>query len=306
MLLNEEQIIDWLKKKIKIKSKEIITKIGDDTAVLKWNKDFYFLLTNDIVIDGIHFEKEKISPEKIGRKSLAVNISDIAAMGGIPFYALVSLGLPSAHANFVSGIYKGISKLAKEFNVDIIGGNTSKSPTLFIDIFLTGKVEKNLLKLRSGAKPGDKIYITGSLGGSIQGKHYNFQPRVKEARQIIKKYPVSSMMDVSDGLSSDLTRLAKASNAGFILYLDNIPVSKSAVKVSKTEKEAVFHALNDGEDYEILFTIDKKYSRKVFKKTDSVPISLIGEITTEKKYIGIFKNQKIKITPEGFDHFKNI
>ncbi|MCL5408612.1 MAG: thiamine-phosphate kinase [Candidatus Omnitrophica bacterium] len=304
--MEEGKIIDWLKRRIDIKNRDVVTKIGDDTAVLEWNKKSYFLLTTDVVVDGIHFEKEKISPEKIGRKALAVNISDIAAMGGIPLYALVSLGLPCPEKKFISGIYKGILNLAKKFNIDIVGGNISKSPTLFIDIFLAGKVEKKLLKLRSSAKPGDSIYVTGSLGGSIEGKHYNFSPRVKEAGYIIKKYPVSSMLDVSDGLSSDLIKLAKASNVGFVLILDNIPVSKDAIRISKTEKEAVFHALNDGEDYELLFTVDKNYHGKIPGKIDSVPVTYVGEITTVKKYEGSFKNKKIELRPEGFNHFKNL
>ena len=186
------------------------------------------------------------------------------------------------------------------------GGTLSKSPTLFIDVFLAGKVEKKLLKLRSGAKPGDKIYVTGSFGGSIEGRHYNFQPRVKEARYVIKKHPVSSMMDVSDGLSSDLIRLAKTSNTGFVLYMDNIPVSMSAVKISRTEKEAVFHALNDGEDYELIFTVDKNYRGEIPEKIDSVPVTCIGEMTAVKKYEGFFKNEKISLRPGGFNHFKNL
>lgn len=302
--MKEEKIIEWLGKKIKSKNPDVFIGIGDDAAVLKWNKDFYFLLTTDIIIDGIHFEKKKVKAEEIGRKSFAVNISDIAAMGGLPLYALVSLGLPVSDENFINGIYKGISKLAKKFNIDIIGGNISKSPTLFIDIFLSGKVEKNLLKLRSTAKPGDLIYVTGNLGGSIKGKHLSFEPRIKEARYLIKKYPVSSMMDISDGLSSDLTKLAKASNVGFNLILDNIPVSNEADKMSKTEKESVFHALDDGEDYELLFTVDRKYINKISDKIGSVPITYIGEITTEKKYTGIFKGKEIEIYSEGFDHFK--
>ncbi len=304
--MEEEKIIDWLKKIIKIKNKDVITKIGDDTAVLKWNKRFYFLFTTDVVVDGVHFEKEKISPEKIGRKALAINISDIAAMGGIPLYALVSLGLPLAEKDFIKNLYKGILKMAKEFNVEIIGGNISKSPALFVDIFLTGKVEKKFLKLRSGAKPGDLIYVTGRLGGSIKGRHYDFQPRVKEARYLIKKYPVSSMMDISDGLSSDLTRLARASNAGFILHLDDIPVSPDAVKMSKTKQEAIFHALNDGEDYELLFTVDEKRSHEISEKIGIVPVTCIGKITSDNKYEGLLKDKKVDIRPKGFDHFRNV
>ena len=157
--------------------------------------------------------------------------------------------------------------------------------------------------VRNGAKPGELIYTTGTLGASQMKKHLNIKPRIEESRFLVKNFPVSSMIDISDGLSSDLITLAKESKVGFKIFLDKIPVSSEAKKISKTEKEAIFHALNDGEDYELVFTVPEKFRNKIPEKINSTKITYIGEITKKIQYTGIYRKEKIKITPSGYDHF---
>jgi len=302
--MKEEQIIQLIQKSLPAKNKDVVVGIGDDTAVIKYDKNNYLLFTTDSIVENVHFKKTQTTFYQIGKKAIAVNLSDIAAMGGIPTYALVSVGLPEGKKEIINGILRGMKKLSDKYKFDIVGGNLTKSPFLFIDVFMAGKVEKKYLKLRNGAKPGDSIYVTGSLGGSQIKKHLNLIPRIEEAKTLVKKIKISAMMDISDGLSSDLIKLAKANKVGFEIYLDKIPVSSDAKKISKTEEEAIFHALNDGEDYELLFTVPEKYSKNIPSKILSIQITQIGRITTQKSYYGISNGKRTKIKDKGFNHFK--
>ncbi|MDD3725899.1 MAG: thiamine-phosphate kinase [Candidatus Ratteibacteria bacterium] len=303
--MNEDQIIEFIKRHLKPKQKTVVVGPGDDTAVLSYNNREYLLLTTDCIVEDVHFTRSEATLFQIARKSIAVNLSDIAAMGGIPLYALVCAGLPDGLTRReLAQLIKGLKSATDIFNFDIVGGNLTRSEKLFIDVSLTGKVEKRYLKLRSGAQPGDLIFVTGTLGGSYLKKHLTFTPRVKESRELIKKVPISAMMDISDGLSTDLTRLAKASGVGFKIYLEKIPVSQDAVKISKNSKEEIQHALCDGEDYELLFTVPKDYGGKVPDKINSVPVSCIGVLTKEKRYTGIApEGKEIIVQPSGYSHF---
>lgn len=301
--MEEDKIVEFIKRRIKIQNREVLAGPGDDAAVVKHDSKHYLLLTADAIVENIHFKKGAATLFQIGKKAMAVNLSDIAAMGGVPLYALVSLGLPEGSQKTISGLLRGMEKMAGEYGFDIVGGNLSRAPFLFIDVSMAGKVEKKFLKLRSGAREGDGIFVTGSLGGSILRKHLNIKPRIQESRAIVKNLPVTAMMDISDGLSSDLSRLAKASGKGFNLYLDNIPFSPDAWKMSSSQQEAISHALNDGEDYELLFTVPRACKDKVPDRIGSVPLTCVGEITEKQDYIGIYGAKKVKIRPSGFSHF---
>jgi len=301
--MKEKEIIEFIKKNIKIKNKDVFAGIGDDTAVIKYKKDEYFLITVDSIVENVHFTTEKATYYQIGKKAIAVNLSDIASMGGIPLYAVISAGIPEGKEKIIKQLLNGFKFMAEKYRFDIVGGNLTKSNVLFIDVCIVGKVEKKYLKLRSGAKPGELIYTTGTLGASQIKKHLNIKPRIEESRFLVKNFPVSSMIDISDGLSSDLITLAKESKVGFKIFLDKIPVSSEAKKISKTEKEAIFHALNDGEDYELVFTVPEKFRNKIPEKINSTKITYIGEITKKIQYTGIYRKEKIKITPSGYDHF---
>ena len=292
--IGEFGLIRRIAKAEKISDKDVVVGIGDDTAVLKYKKNLYLLLTTDMLIEGVHFNK-KATPFQIGWKALAVNISDIAAMGGIPKYGLVSLGLKkNTSLKFVDELYCGIKTIARKFDVKILGGDTVSSSKLVINIALTGEVEKKYLTLRKGAKIGDKIYVTGRLGGSISGKHLSFIPRVKEARYLVKNLHPTAMIDISDGLLSDLKRICEASNVGARIEQSKIPVSREAVSLQ--------NALTGGEDFELLFTVSKKYNNLI--KSAKFSITQIGEITKRGIILLDERNKNIHLKETGFDHFK--
>lgn len=274
---------------------------GDDAAVIRWTKDKYLLYTCDMTIEGVHFDLRRATPFQVGWKALGRNISDIGAMGGVPRHAVVSLAIsPGQKLSVADGICKGIKNIADKFGVNIVGGDVSVSKNIVIDISLIGEVEERKLTLRSGAKIGDAIFVTGSLGGSIKGRHLDFVPRVKEARQILKNFKINSMIDISDGLALDLNRILEASKVGSYVYESAIPLSKDAVSVNS--------ALYDGEDYELLFTMSVKEARR-FCRTAlhkmKTPVSLIGEITAKKNgYVIIRKSGKEdRMKIKGYLHF---
>lgn len=282
--------------------RSVVKGIGDDAAVLKWTRGKYLLYTCDMTVEDVHFRLKDATPFRIGWKALGRNISDIASMGGIPRYALVSaalrLGLP---ASFADGLYKGIRDCARMFGVNIVGGDTARSERIVLDISLIGEVEKSNLTLRNGAKPGDVVLVTGSIGGSLKGKHLDFIPRLKEARELVKRFRINSMIDVSDGLVLDLWRILDASKVGATLFQNAIPLSKDA--------DSFENAISDGEDFELLFTMSVKEARRFFRtylRKMKTPVTLIGEIVYSKNGYRLSCNDgKLrKLDPKGYVHFK--
>lgn len=287
--------------------KSVIKGIGDDCAVLKFNKDKYILFTTDILIEDVHFTlkgtstSKDVRPFQIGWKALAVSISDIAAMGGIPKNALISLGLPcGCSLKMIDRIYEGMRKISRRFGINIVGGDTSKANKLIINISLMGEVRKKNLVLRSGARKGDIICVTGLLGGSIYGKHIKFIPRIKEAQILVKNFKLHSMIDISDGLSSDLNHIIQASNVGAVVYEKSIPLSKEA----KSFQEA----LTMGEDFELLFTLSPQEAKRLLRaKPEGIRIALtqIGQIRDKKLGVRLITREgREKVFGEvGFRHF---
>jgi len=282
--------------------RSVVKGIGDDTAVIKWTRGKYLLYTCDMTIEDVHFRLKDASPYRIGWKALARNISDIAAMGGIPRYALVSAALaPGLPISFADGLYKGIKDCARMFGVNIVGGDTARSGKVTLDISLIGEVEKKNLVLRSCAKAGDVILVTGSIGGSLKRKHLDFIPRVKEARDLVKRFKINSMIDVSDGLILDLWRILNASKVGATIFQNAIPVSKGASSFES--------AVSDGEDFELLFTMSVKEAKRFFRTYLSkmkTPVTLIGEIVPRKSGYKLSCNDgKLRrLDPKGYVHFK--
>lgn len=275
--------------------------IGDDAAVLALSKDRYLLATTDMLIEDIHFKKNTARPEQIGWKALCCGVSDIAAMGGVPRWALISCGLPQGlRVNYADKIYKGIKKAAARFGIHIVGGDTSCSKKILMDVVVLGEARHKGLVLRNGARGGDFIFVTGALGGSRYGRHLNFIPRLKESQILTRHFTINAMIDLSDGLSSDLGHIAKQSNTGAMLYEDLIPKSKHCSRVE--------NALSDGEDFELLFTMSKKEGFKLLDIRDrlfDIPITRIGTVTDKKfgmKIVDIF-GRKRDLRPRGFRHF---
>lgn len=280
--------------------KSIIKGIGDDTAVIKYTNDRYLLFTTDMFVEDVHFKIPKNNFYGIGWKAVCANISDIAAMGGLPRYLVVSVGLPKIFkVEWVDKIYKGMLDACKRFDTNLVGGDTVRSKGLVISVALLGDVKKNNLVLRNGAKEGDLIFVTGKLGGSIKGRHITFMPRIYEAQYLVKNFKINSMIDLSDGISVDLNHIAKESNIGAIVYADLIPLSKNA----KDYKGALYN----GEDFELLFTVVLKEAVRIENKIPKLDtkVTCIGEITKRENGVRLFGRGKkiIKLTPKGFRHF---
>lgn len=269
--------------------KGVLAGIGDDCAVLGKKSDrLWTLLKTDAVLEGIHF-LPKTAPARIGWKAMGRAVSDIAAMGGVPRHALVTIAAPANMALArAKGIYAGLKKCCKTFDINLVGGETCRSPgPLFLNVMLQGEVEPRHCVLRSGGRPGDLLYVTGRLGGSLKGKHLNFMPRLEQARWLTEHFKLHAMMDLSDGLGSDLPRMAKASGTGF--HIEKIPCAKGC-----TQKQA----LSDGEDFELLFAISKTQAPALEKgwrtRFPKLELSCIGMLT---KKLGVTS------TPPGHDHF---
>jgi thiamine-monophosphate kinase len=298
--LSEVDLIKRLSNNFRL-DKTVIKGPGDDTAVIKWTRNKRLLYTCDMTIEGVHFDLRTATPFQAGWKALGRNISDIAAMGGVPKYAVVSLAIsPKQKLSVADDICRGLKSIADRFGVNIVGGDMARSKNIVIDVSLIGEVEKKKLVLRSGAKIGDVIMVTGSLGRSIKGKHLNFTPRVNEAREILKKFKINSMIDISDGLALDLSRILKASGVGGCVYESAIPLSKDAISAN--------NALYDGEDYELLFTMSAKEAKQLYRTAlnkIAAPVSIIGEIIAKKNGYKIVredgKEEEMKI--EGYMHF---
>lgn len=295
--LGEIGLIERFAKRIRL-DKTVVKGIGDDTAVIKWTRGKYLLFTCDMMVEDVHFKRSGATPYEIGRKALGRNISDIAAMGGVPRYAVISIGLnPELSVSVADGISKGIIELARQYKINIVGGDTVKSSRLVIDISLVGEVEKENLVLRSGARTGDLLFVTGMIGASQKGKHLNFTPRLDEARLLVKKFKINSMIDVSDGLLLDLRRIMDESKVGARLYEKLVPISKGAGSFEK--------AVCEGEDFELLFTMTPKEALKASKMKLKTQVSLIGQIIDRKKGLRLVQKDGIEkpVEAKGFLHF---
>jgi thiamine-monophosphate kinase len=265
----------------------VVSGAGDDCAVLKpVEPGMYLLFKTDAVVEGVHFTPDT-APEAIGHKALGRCLSDVAAMAGLPLYAVVTLGLPP---NFevprVEQIYTGLNRLARQHTVAVVGGETVASPErIFLSIALIGKVEMDKCVHRSGAKPGDALFVTGRLGGSLAGRHLDFEPRVTEARWLVEHFPPHAMIDLSDGLAGDLKHLLRASGVGAELLASAIPISRAARQRAKepSGKTALAAALTDGEDFELLFTLNGAEAVPLLdrwkQRFPDTHLSCIGKIT---------------------------
>lgn len=293
-----------------IKQKFDLKKIGDDCAVLPKNETHETLITSDLIVEDIDFRRSWMIPEFLGHKALAVSLSDIAAMGGKPLYSMLSIGIPEDiwQTDFVDEFYEGYFKLAQTFGVELIGGDISKTPDkIVIDSTVIGEVEKNKAILRSGAKIGDLIFVTGKLGGASAGlkllednisgfdnlKLRQLKPYPKVEEGLILSKFATSMIDISDGLSSDLMHVCQLSQVGARIFADKIPFLIS-------EFCNLESALNGGEDFELLFTVSPK---NIFdKKLDS--FFCIGEVTANVGIIELIRDEKsTALQPKGYQHF---
>lgn len=309
--MNEFELIAKLAKSLPV-NETVVTGAGDDCAVLDFGLPKKLLLfKTDAVVEGIHFTKDT-PPEKIGHKALARCLSDIAAMAGAPSVAVVTIGLPKKFdPEFIVKIYEGINSLARKYGMAIVGGETTTNPGgIFISVALLGTVERGKQILRSGARPGDAIFVTGELGGSLSGKHLDFEPRLAEAQWLAENFSIHAMVDLSDGLAGDLRHILAASGTGAELLKTAIPVSRAAklqAKKGASAKPAFAAALTDGEDFELLFVVASRDAVQLLdawkQKFPKLKLSCVGKIVpgqemTLRDWTGIQK-----LDAHGYTHF---
>ena len=263
---------------------------GDDCAVLPDGT----LITTDVLTEGVDFYLAEAGAYAVGRKAMAVNLSDIAAMGGVPTYAVVGLVLPTGCD--VLELQRGLTDMASEYSVAIVGGDTNAwDGGLVVSVTVLGRAIGKPI-LRSGAKPGDAICVTGPLGGSLLGRHLNPLPRLEEVRRLLDIGTIHAMIDISDGLAKDLHHICEESSVGAVLIADRIPVHTDAVRRSQlTGHTPLHHALHDGEDFELVFTTTPEIATKMH-----VPI--IGSITAELGFRIQHPHGTEPLLPTGWEH----
>lgn len=274
-------------------SAEVLTGPGDDCAVVRPLRGRRLqLLKTDCIVEGVHFHRDT-PPQRIGWKAMARVVSDIAAMGGAPQHALVTLLLrPEMAVGEVEEIYAGLRRCAEAFGISIVGGEMSRGTQVVISVSLTGSVAEKRCALRNGAKPGDAICVTGRLGGSLRGHHLDFMPRIAEAQWLARNLQLHAMMDISDGLAKDLPRMAQASGVGFVLDESALPLHAGCTPAQ---------AWCDGEDYELLFALPewltKRQLRRWQRTFPDVPLTCIG------KFVDSAKGRPPSFSGAGWDHF---
>ncbi len=305
----------------------VVKAIGDDAAVISLDSKNCLLVTTDILKEGIHFRPGFSSPFVLGKKCLSVNLSDIAAMGGAPTYYFVSLAIPpETPYDFIRGLYRGMAAQARRFGARLLGGDTTASQdSMLVSVTLLGTALKGRILYRHGAMPGDRIYVTGTLGDSALGlamlrggsneprsplvrRHVDPEPRVEAGRELAGSGAATAMMDISDGLLGDLGHILKQSGAGARIFLDRLPLS-AAYRTRCPEFSDNFYtpALCGGEDYELLFTAPAKNEKKICGISDRLGLSMtcIGEITEKRQGLRVVGVDGKAVRPPrtGFRHF---
>lgn len=278
---------------------------GDDCAALTGPDGAGWLVTTDMLLDGVHFLLDRTAPRRVGRKAMAVNLSDIAAMAGRPVAAVVSVGLPRpCPANLAEELFLGMRECAEEFQTTIIGGDTNSwEGRLTLSVTLLGEPGPGGIVLRSGARPGDFLLTTGPLGGSLLGKHLDFIPRVREGLLLAELAPLRAMMDISDGLAADANHLAEESGCGIVLFKENIPIAPAAYQMAGA-KTPLEHALGDGEDFELLFCVGPEDGRRLLALQPLPEATLyhVGECIPERGLFLHAEGQRRPLPPTGFVH----
>lgn len=306
---------------------ELRVGIGDDAAVLAGDARRDWVVTTDFLIEGVHFLRGAQPASAVGWKALARSLSDIAAMGARARYALVALAVPGATpTDWVKDFFAGVNRLARRYGVKLAGGDLSAAPQIVTDVQVLGEVEKRRALLRSGARPGETLFVSGTLGRSQLGlavlrrhtrplrgllksarrAHCYPEPRLRLARALVRRGGVSALIDLSDGLSTDLAHLCKASRVGARIFAKQIP----AVRLPRTLAErfgtnGLTLALDGGEDYELLFTLPKARAARLPNKLAGVKLTPIGEITPGRRLTLVdAAGRERPLRPRGWDHFR--
>ena len=311
--LGEFGLIEHITKSFKTQHNTTTKGVGDDAAILNFSEEKYHLLSTDMLIEGVHFDLSYFPLKHLGYKAIAVNVSDICAMNGAPLQITVSIAVSNRFPiESIEELYSGIQAACSTYNLDLVGGDTTTSNQgLVISISILGEVSKDKVTYRAGAKENDLLVVTGDLGGAylglqilnrekqiflenpevqpdLQGNDYSLQRQIKpEARvklvEVLNKLEIipTSMIDVSDGLTSEILHLSKNSDVGITIYEDKIPIDHTTMNLaSELNLNPIFCALNGGEDYELLFTIKQKDYEKLKKDVD---FTIIGHVTNKSE-----------------------
>lgn len=303
----EFELIQWIRDRTTPGASTVVG-IGDDAAVLRPTPGRDLVVTTDLLMDGRHFHLDPHSPEAVGYKAMAVNLSDLAAMAARPVAAVVAVALPRDWAADVArGLHAGLSEAASAFGVAIVGGDTNAwDGPLVVSVTLIGETVGRGPVRRSGAKPDDVIYVTGPLGGSILGRHLRPVPRVGEAISLNAAVPIHALIDISDGLAADLTHILDESGGlGALLQEPAIPIHLDAYKLAEMDGlTAIWHALNDGEDFELCVVLGPDDAARIDgSPIGDVPLVRIGQVVHMPGLWVMDSHGKTRIIePAGFDH----
>jgi len=320
--LGEQGLIERIRGRVVHRSEDIVVGIGDDACAVKAYSGLLTLLTTDAFVEGNHFDLSYFSFKDVGMKAIAASMSDVAAMGGQPKYCVVSLMSPrTISVADVDSILDGITECCQMYGVELVGGDAVGSVSLAISTSVIGEVEPENVVLRSGAKPGDVVYVTGDLGASEAGRlvlserigvaddvreyigvrHRSPTPRIREARELVQSHTIHSMIDISDGLSTDATHIARESGVRLIIQASNIPISPHVRDVEDASSiSALDMALYGGEDFELLFTT----AELGLKEAAGVPVTRIGQVA-QGKGVSLVSDDgtESRLLPRGFRHF---
>lgn len=292
--IGEDALIALITRKLPSNG-DVVVGAGDDCAIVTpCGKAWEILLKTDCVVEGVHFLRET-PPDQVGWKAMARVVSDMAAMAGVPLHAMITIVLPPDHeVARVEQLYAGLRRCAERYGISIVGGETSTGPLAMISVSMMGKVNRKRRLLRTTAEPGDAIFVTGKLGGSIRGRHLNFEPRLNEAHWLAACIPVHAMMDVSDGLAKDLPRMAEAAGLSYVIEEERLPVHKGCT---------LQQAWGDGEDYELLFSVSADDAMRLQhawkRKFPQLSLTCIG------RFVKKGKGKTPRFQEQGWEHFKS-
>jgi thiamine-monophosphate kinase len=300
--VGELELIRWIRSRARRRDRRVLVGSGDDAAVLRPGRR-PILFKTDSVIDGVHFDSRTARPEQIGHKAMARCLSDIGAMGCRPTFAVVALMIPrQAREAYIRRVIRGLERTAAKYKTAIVGGDIAgHSGKLALSVALLGESAGPAPVRRSGARPGDALAVTGPLGGSILGKHLAFTPRVREGLELNRRFELHAMIDLSDGLTSDLAHLCEESGVGAILREDRIPVAPAARTLSRRDGVSpLVHALSDGEDYELLLALPPAQAPRLEK---SGLARVIGEMAAaEGMYLLRRSGSLEELRPRGWEY----